>query len=108
MKQGQQFSSLSSSMTASPETMSDTGADAPDWGTNYNKTFRFAVTPKGAVEGGAKPGTVSLVTPHNTDAWTEWESIPEEQAKKFKKNWRNIWRTTGGYKQRQVLSSTEK
>jgi len=105
-ERGPQF--LYPSMTASPETMADTGADTPDWDTHYGKAFRFAVTPEGAVEGGAKPGTVSLVTPHNKDAWTDWEPIPEKHAAKFKKNWNKMWRSTGGYKQRQVLSSMEK
>jgi len=106
MDRGPQF--LDQSMTASPDTMADTGADAPDWDTHYGKAFRFAKTPKSAVEGGAKPGAVSLVTPHNAEAWTDWESIPEEQAAKFKENWHKMWRATVGYKQRQILSSMEK
>lgn len=101
---------LDSSMTASPKTMAHTGKTAPDWDTHYGKAFRLAETPKGAatVNGSvvdSKPGTVSLVTPYNGDAWKSWPEASDETKSNFKSNWSNIWDSSGGYKQRQVLGA---
>jgi hypothetical protein len=96
---------LSPDMTASPSTMGSTGAPPPNWEANYGKSFRLATTPQDAVEGGATPGTVSLITPYNQDAWNNWKDAPAEATTNFKNNWSDIWHNTGGYKQRQVLGA---
>ena len=100
---------LDSSMTASPETMAHTGADAPDWDTHYGKAFKLVQTPIGAatdIKTGksikTQPGTLSLVTPYNNDSFN-WPEASDEAKSNFKSNWKSIWDSTGGYKQRQVL-----
>jgi len=106
---GDQFK-LTPEMQASEETMAHTGHKAPDWDTNYGKSFRFAETPKGAATVAGKPvetapGTVSLVTPYNGDSWSSWPEASEETRNNFKSNWGNIWDSSGGYKQKQVLGA---
>lgn len=101
---------LTPDMQASKETMKHTGEKAPDWDTHYGTAFRFAETPKGAatVNGkavNASPGTVSLVTPYNGDAWKSWPEASNEAKTNFKSNWGSMWDTAGGYKQRQILGA---
>lgn len=103
MDKGKQFVELPEELTASPETMPSTGAPAPEWEKQYGKAFRFAKTPQGAVEGGADPGTVSLVTPENGDAWDSWEAVDDAHLSTIKSRWAHMWNNAGGYKQRQVL-----
>ena len=102
---------LSKDMTASPETMKHTGSEAPDWDTHYGKAFRLVKTPEGAatdIKTGKSiktaPGTLSLVTPYNKDSF-DWPEADDEAKKNFKTNWKSIWDSSGGYKQRQVLGS---
>ena len=106
---GNQFS-LTSDMQSSPATMAHTGEAAPDWDAHYGKSFRFAETPRGAATVNGKsvdaaPGTVSLVTPYNGDAWHSWPEASNEAKTNFKSNWGNMWDSAGGYKQRQILGA---
>ena len=104
--------SLSKDMIASPETMDHSGADAPDWDTHYGKAFKLVTTPEGAATDlsgksiATKPGTLSLVTPYNGDSFHSWPEASEEAKTNFKSNWKNIWDSTGGYKQRQILGAS--
>ena len=91
--------------TASPGTMQSTGEAAPDWNKHYGKAFRFAKTPANAVTGGAAPGTISLVTPENCDAWDSWDSVDENHLSTLQGKWNSMWENAGGYKQRQVLAN---
>ena len=99
---------LTPDMQASPSTMAHTGQPAPDWDTTYGKAFRLTQTPQGAASNEGKPmetqpGSISLVTPYNGDAFTNWPEASDEAKNNFKSNWNDIWNQTGGYKQRQVL-----
>ena len=108
-KASRQFQ-LNKDMTASPGTMNSTGADATYWKTYYGTAFRLATTPKGAATVNGKSvdspeGTVSLITPYNGDAWKAWPEASDEAKTNFQSNWKNIWGSSGGYKQRQVLGA---
>ena len=47
-----------------------------DWDENYGKTFKIVKTPEGRQSVGEwNPDLISIVTPENTDAWTDWEEI---------------------------------
>jgi len=104
--------SLDASMTASPDNMEHTGAEAPDWDTHYGKAFKLVQTPVGAASDistgkpiKTAPGTLSLVTPYNGDSFHSWPEASDEAKSNFKTNWKNVWNSSGGYKQRQVLGS---
>jgi len=84
---------------------------APDWDENYGKTFRFVLAPQqNTFDLNGNPisipvGTLSLITPHNKDAWDTWEEASDEMKATFKTNWEDIWKGAGGYKQQQVLTT---
>ena len=66
-----------------------------DWDENYGKSFKLVHTPEGAQSGVEwTPDLISIVTPENTDAWYEWEELPEEKLMGWKENWDNIQKTT--------------
>jgi hypothetical protein len=103
---------LDESMTSSPETMAHTGEEAPDWDKHYGKAFKLVQTPDGSATDSktgksikTAPGTLSLVTPYNGDAFHAWPEASDEAKSNFKNNWKGIWDSTGGYKQRQVLGA---
>lgn len=103
---------LSPDMQSSVSTMAPTGASAPDWDTHYGKAFKLVQTPSGAATDSktgkpvnSAPGTVSLVTPYNGDAFNSWTEASDDVKNNFKSNWNSIWGSTGGYKQRQILGA---
>lgn len=55
--------------------------DSFDYDKNYGKSFRWAHTPED------QPGTYSLVTPENGDAWTKWKPVNSKQASNLRDNW---------------------
>ena len=66
-----------------------------DWDENYGKSFKLVHTPEGTQSGVEwTPDLISIVTPENTDAWYEWEELPEEKLMGWKENWDNIQKTT--------------
>jgi hypothetical protein len=81
-----------------------------NWNQHYGKAFRVAVTPKGAsvsMDGKNIPdeeGRVSIVTPANGDAWTDWEEAPEHVVNSFKSNWGSIQKTLADHKYGQIKS----
>jgi len=51
-----------------------------DWDENYGKTFKIVKTPEGRQSVGEwNPNLISIVTPENTDAWTDWEEYVDKQ-----------------------------
>ena len=80
-----------------------------DWDKNYGKTFKIVHTPKGAQSGGEwSPDLVSVVTPENSDAWTDWKEIAPESLKNWKKNWNNLQKSLGDHKYGQITRSMDK
>jgi len=54
-----------------------------DYDKNYGKSFRWAYTP----EGQGVPGSFSLVTPENGDAWKNWKPVSDEHHKMLRDKW---------------------
>lgn len=71
-----------------------------NWDQHYGKAFRIAKTPSGAAYPlGAKegdkplpddPNRISIVTPENAEAWTDWPDASEEHVSMMRKNWDSI------------------
>jgi hypothetical protein len=79
------------------------------WGHNYGKTFKIVKTPEGRQEGGEwSPDLVSVVTPENGDAWTDWEELDPVRLKSWKNNWNQIQKNLGDYKYNQIIRSQER
>jgi hypothetical protein len=84
--------------------------DHINWDQHYGKSFRVAVTPKGAsvsTDGKNIPdeaGRVSIVTPSNKDAWTDWDDAPGEVVEAFKSNWGSIQQGLADHKYSQILN----
>ena len=77
-----------------------------DWDENYGKSFKIVHTPEGAQTGGEwNPDLVSIVTPENTNAWYEWEELPEEKLIGWKENWDKIQKGLGDHKYNQIVRS---
>ncbi len=65
-----------------------------DWDDNYGISFKIVHTPEGAQSGVEwNPDLVSIVTPENTNAWFEWEELPEKKLIRWKRNWDDIQKT---------------
>jgi hypothetical protein len=47
----------------------------------------------------------SIVTPENTNAWYEWEELPEEKLMGWKENWDGIQKGLGVHKYNQIVRS---
>jgi hypothetical protein len=49
----------------------------------YNRAFRLVETPQDAVLPPAvwKPGTVSIVTPENEPAWSQWPALSPDEVR---------------------------
>jgi hypothetical protein len=78
-----------------------------DWDENYGNSFKIVHTPEGAQTGGEwNPDLISIVTPENTNAWYEWEELPEEKLMGWKGNWDNIQKTAlAVHKYNQIVRS---
>jgi len=78
-----------------------------DWDENYGNSFKLVHTPEGAQTGGEwNPDLISIVTPENTNAWYEWEELPEEKLMGWKENWDNIQKTAlAVHKYNQIVRS---
>lgn len=78
-----------------------------DWDKNYGKSFKVVHTPEGAQSSGEwNPDLVSIVTPENTNAWSDWEELPFDDLKEWKKNWDNIQSAgLGVHKYNQIIRS---
>ncbi len=74
-----------------------------DWNENYGKTFKLVHTPEGRQSGEWSPNLVSVVTPENGDAWTDW--IELENTDSWKENWDNIQKSLGDHKYNQIIRS---
>ena len=68
--------------------------DNIDWDTYYGKAFRLTKAP---VE-----GKLSIVTPENGDAWTDWEEANQESTEFFKKHWETLQDSLADYKYSQI------
>lgn len=79
-----------------------------DWESNWDKTFKITVTPEGAADKKVPEGTVSIVTPLNGDAWTQWPEADHEIIENFRKNWSSIQKKLADYKYKQIIRSMEK
>ena len=78
-----------------------------DWQANYGKTFKVVNTPEGRQSEGTPwiPDLVSVVTPENGDAWTQWPEASEETLTNWQKNWDNIQKSLGQHKYDQIIRS---
>ncbi|MGA1048581.1 MAG: hypothetical protein ACO3UU_11240 [Minisyncoccia bacterium] len=77
-----------------------------DWDENYGNSFKIVHTPEGAQTGGEwNPDLISIVTPENTNAWYEWEELPEEKLMGWKENWDTIQKGLGDHKYNQIVRS---
>ena len=77
-----------------------------DWDENYGNSFKIVHTPEGAQTGGEwNPDLISIVTPENTNAWYEWEELPEEKLIGWKENWDRIQKGLGDHKYKQIVRS---
>ena len=77
-----------------------------DWDENYGNSFKLVHTPEGAQTGGEwNPDLISIVTPENTNAWYEWEELPEEKLMGWKENWDGIQKGLGVHKYNQIIRS---
>ena len=77
-----------------------------DWDENYGKTFKIVKTPEGRQSVGEwNPDLISIVTPENTDAWTDWEEISNKILRNWKQNWDDIQKSLGQHKYDQIIRS---
>jgi hypothetical protein len=77
-----------------------------DWDENHGNSFKIVHTPEGAQTGGEwNPDLISIVTPENTNAWYEWEELPEEKLIGWKENWDKIQKGLGDHKYNQIVRS---
>jgi len=77
-----------------------------DWDENYGNSFKIVHTPEGTQTGGEwNPDLISIVTPENTNAWYEWEELPEEKLIGWKENWDGIQKGLGVHKYNQIIRS---
>jgi hypothetical protein len=77
-----------------------------DWDENYGNSFKIVHTPEGAQTGGEwNPDLISIVTAENTNAWYEWEELPEEKLMGWKENWDKIQKGLGDHKYNQIVRS---
>ena len=60
---------------------SDFDIHSLDYDKNHGKSFRWAETPKD------QPGTFSIVTPSNGDAWNNWKPVSPKQADMLRDKW---------------------
>jgi hypothetical protein len=76
------------------------------WDENYGKSFKVVHTPEGAQTGGEwNPDLISIVTPENSNAWYEWEELPEEKLMGWKENLDGIQKGLGVHKYNQIIRS---
>jgi hypothetical protein len=69
-----------------------------DWDEHYGKTFKLVKTPEGRQLGREwSPDLVSVVTPENNDAWTDWEELEHEKLQRLKAYWGGDVKTFGPY-----------
>ena len=74
------------------------------WDENYGKSFKLVHTPEGSQSGAEwNPDLVSVVTPENGLAWTEWKELPKEKLHKWKKDWDDVQNYLGTYKYNQII-----
>ena len=74
------------------------------WDENYGKSFKLVHTPEGAQSGVEwNPDLISVVTPENGLAWTEWKELPKEKLHKWKKNWDDVQNNLPPYKYNQIV-----
>ena len=74
------------------------------WDENYGKSFKLVHTPEGSQSGAEwNPDLVSVVTPENGLAWTEWKELPKEKLHKWKKDWDDVQNYLGTYKYNQIV-----
>lgn len=79
-----------------------------NWDKNYGKTFKLVHTPEGqqSEEIEWTPDLISVVTPQNGDAWTNWPEIKDETTLKYwKDNWFEIQQTLGYNKYDEIIQS---
>ena len=73
-----------------------------DWKENYGKKFKLVRTPQGKQTGKWTKGQISIVTPTNEKAWSEWPDVSKEDYLRFKNNWRNIQKSLSDDKYLQI------
>lgn len=76
-----------------------------DFDTLYGKAFRLVHTPEGATDNWHE-GLISVVTPENSNAWTDWIEVPKETINKFREN--NVLSNLADYKRQQIIRSAKK
>jgi hypothetical protein len=72
-----------------------------DWDENYGRTFKLVYTPEGRQSGEWSPNLVSVVTPENGDAWTDWVEL--ENVDSWKENWDNVQKSLADHKYNQII-----
>ena len=97
------------SMVRYPNTLQeneDNGRRYIDWEENYNRTFRIVRTPEGKQDHGEwTPDLISIVTPENGDSWFEWEDVPKNVLRNWRRNWDEIQKHLGDHKYNQIIRS---
>ncbi len=77
-----------------------------DWDENYGITFKIVKTPEGRQSVGEwNTNLISVVTPENESAWTDWEEVSEDILNNWKDNWDNIQKSLGTHKYNQIIRS---
>jgi len=78
-----------------------------DWEDNYGKSFKLVRTPEGKQSEGTpwSPDLVSVVTPENGEAWTNWPEVDKETLLNWQKNWPQIQKSLGQHKYDQIIRS---
>jgi len=80
-----------------------------DWNSNYGKTFKIVHTPEGRQSSGEwNPDLVSVVTPENGDAWTDWKEVSSTLLAQWKAKWNQIQKSLGQHKYDQIIKSQKK
>lgn len=88
------------------EVWEDNGRRYIDWEENYNRTFRIVRTPEGKQDHGEwTPDLISVVTPENGDSWFEWEDVPKNVLRNWRRNWAEIQKHLGDHKYNQIIRS---
>jgi len=80
-----------------------------DWDLNYGKSFKLVHTPEGKQSSETKwtPDLISIVTPENGDAWSEWIEVDADTLLKWKDKWNNIQKSLGDHKYNQIIRSSK-
>ena len=74
---------------------------------DYGKAFKFTETPKYAVDNWSED-MISIVTPENDEAWTDWKDLSGSKLEFWKNRWNKDQKTLPDYKYQQIMRSKNK